>query len=348
MSAAILLLLAVGSESPEALIEAGRWKQARAALEPALRAAPNDPQRLWLMSRIKFSFGDMEAAEQLAVKAVALDAKKSEYHGQLAEVYGRQAQRASALRQFSLARRAKKEVEAAVSLDPHNGAALVFLVGYLTKAPGIIGGDKKRAREIATSMWNFDPPRAAIAEGIIAEDEKQWDRMKAAYRRAVDAAPDRYLAQINFVSLCQRNQFRDDALAEKHARLAMALAKGRAAAPYNILAFLYAKQQRWSELDNVLAEAVKNVPDNLAPYFNAAAAMLGDKREAVKAEAYLRKYLTQEPEANAPSHGVARWRLGVALEQKGNRDDAIRELEEAVRLQPGLDAAKRDLKRLRG
>lgn len=58
--------------------------------------------------------------------------------------------------------------------------------------------------------------------------------------------------------------------------------------------------------------------------------------------------MTQEREGGQPSHGAAQWRLGLVLEKAGRRTDAIAALETAVRLDPSLEAAKKDLKRVKG
>ena len=45
---------------------------------------------------------------------------------------------------------------------------------------------------------------------------------------------------------------------------------------------------------------------------------------------------------------AARWRLGQALEKQGKRAEALAEVDAAVKLDPKLGNAKKDLKRLRG
>jgi hypothetical protein len=46
--------------------------------------------------------------------------------------------------------------------------------------------------------------------------------------------------------------------------------------------------------------------------------------------------------------GAAHWRLGLVFEKRGQNAEAIREIELAVKLQPQLEPAKKDLKRLKG
>lgn len=57
---------------------------------------------------------------------------------------------------------------------------------------------------------------------------------------------------------------------------------------------------------------------------------------------FLRKYQSIEPEGGAPGHAQARWRLGQLLEKEGRRAEAIAEIEQAVRLTPDLEDAKKD------
>jgi len=107
-------------------------------------------------------------------------------------------------------------------------------------------------------------------------------------------------------------------------------------------------QDQWAEVDATLAQAEKAVPDNFAPHYRAANNCLARKVELPRAERYFRKYLTIEPEPGSASHATAHWRLGLALEQQGRKAEAITEVQAAVQLDPKLEDAKKDLKRLRG
>jgi hypothetical protein len=99
-------------------------------------------------------------------------------------------------------------------------------------------------------------------------------------------------------------------------------------------------------LDSLLAEAGKEVPDDLAPQFHAAQRLLDAHRDPARAEGYLRTYLAQEPEGNEPRLAEAHWRLGQALRSEGRDSPAIEEWRESLRLDPESPAG-RDLKSLR-
>ena len=65
-----------------------------------------------------------------------------------------------------------------------------------------------------------------------------------------------------------------------------------------------------------------------------------------RAEKFLRHYMEQDVEGRQPTHAEARWLLATLYEKEGRRDEAVRELQTALKLQPDFEAAKKDLKRL--
>lgn len=134
--------------------------------------------------------------------------------------------------------------------------------------------------------------------------------------------------------------------AEQQARALLALDPHRADG-YSGLALVYASADRLADLDALLADAEKAIPDNFGAFYQAGRVLLTQGKELPRAERYLRKYLTQEPEAGTPGLAQAHWRLGQVLEKEGRKAEAVSELEQAVKLKPDLDEAKKDLKRLR-
>jgi predicted Zn-dependent protease len=140
---------------------------------------------------------------------------------------------------------------------------------------------------------------------------------------------------------------RDPARAEKLALQAVETEPWRVGG-WQVLAALYAFQERWPELESVLERSQAVDASHLAAWFQAGRQLVVSGKEPARAERYLRHYLSREPEIGAPSHAAARWRLGLALEQQGRRAEASSEIAAAVRLDPRLEDAKKDLKRLKG
>lgn len=340
-----LAALVSNSATPESLIDEGHFKRARAIVEPRAQQNPNDAQAAYLLSAIKLAFGDLNTALQLAQKAVALDGKNGRYHYQLASVYGEMAEKASIFKQLGLAHKFRDEAETAAQLDSNYVDARIGLMEFYLQAPGIAGGDKKKARTVADDIGRISPVQGYLAQARVAQEDKDATREEAAFLKAREADPRNYEANISLGNFYVVRVKKYD-LAEKYLRGAEQIDPGRSSA-YRALAQAYAAQQRWSDLDALLAEAEKNVPDDLSAYYQATKTILLQGGDLARAERYIRKYLTQEPEGGSPDLATAHWRLGLVLEKQGRKPEAISELQTAVQMKPDFNDAKKDLRRLK-
>jgi tetratricopeptide (TPR) repeat protein len=316
--------LAVAQElTPEKLIEAGHWKQARTLVERRLSEAPNDANAAYLASQVRNAFGDRSSPPDLAGKAVRLDGGVARYHRQLAEVYGVMAQHAGMFQQLMLARRFRKEIDAAISLDPRDAQALRDLLEFYLLAPGIAGGDTKKADGVAQKIAAVDRREGFLAEARIAEFRKDRTRTESMLRKAVEVSPPSYRANMVLAQFHLAPDHRNEDAAEAVARTALQIDSGRSGA-YCVLAAIYAARGNWSMLDATLASAIREVPDDYAPYYRAAEALLANGRDAARAERYLQSYLTQEPEGNQPTAAEARAKLELAQDRLRNVDAVSR------------------------
>jgi tetratricopeptide (TPR) repeat protein len=343
----VAFLAAPGDQALQSLMEAGHWKRVRAQVMQRAQANPSDADLAYLLSRVKQAFGDLDGAMELAEKAIALDGRKPEYHSTLAQVCVQKAQFAGMFKALGLAHRFQREAQAVLDLDPKSVDAREGLVDFYLEAPGIAGGDKKKARVRADELVQIDAVKGYLALANIAQHEKDATRQEAALLQAVKANPKNYEAQAGLASYYASDGVKKYEPAEKQVREALIkIDPGRSGA-YAILAIVYAKQGRAGDLDALLAQAEKSVPDDLGPYYQAGRALLLDGKDFARAERYFRKYLTQEPEGFQPRWGAAHWRLGLVLEKQGRKSEAVAELRAAVQLEPQLDEAKKDLKRMK-
>jgi tetratricopeptide (TPR) repeat protein len=246
----------------------------------------------------------------------------------------------------SLARKFKNELDAALARDPKNLDALEALMQYSFQAPGLMGGDKGKAHAIAEKLVQLNPVRGYLAQAELAREAKDIAKVEEWFLKAVQADPKDYQAQAALARFCTQPSHRNTEWAEKHARAAVQLDPARAKG-YSILAKALALEQRWAELEAVLSISERNVPDDLAPYFQAANALLELGVDLKRGETYLRKYLAQEPEGEEPDAAHAHRLLGLILEKQGRRAEAVSELEMAVQMNPRFKEAKEDLKRVK-
>jgi len=328
----------------ETLIRSGHWKRARAVLEPQVKAHPQDPRGCYLLAEVKMSFKDFDGALPLAQHAVDLDGKNSNYHLKLGQVFGEMAARASIFSAGSLAVKFRKEVEIAIQLDSTNLDALDSLMQFKFQAPGLMGGNKDEARALAEKITHLNASEGYLAHAKLAELEKNPAQVEAYFLKAVQANPNNYgalTAVAKFYSQPPHAKY-DEAM--KDAQRALLLDPKQIGA-YWILARVFALQERWGDLEQSLAIAEKNVPDDLRPFYEAAQALLEVGKEFPRAEAYAKKYLSQEPEGEEPDNAEGHRLLGLLFEREGRSAEARAEIQTALRLRPKFKAAKDDLRR---
>ena len=349
---ALSLPLHAVDPSTATLIEQGHYKRAQPIIAERLKTNPNDAQTWYEMSKVSVAFQRWDEAIQQAEKAVALDPtkKNAEFHAALADAIVSKlgASQASMFTKLSLARRFRKEAEQALQFDPNNLDASSDLLEFHLEAPGIVGGDKQKAIDIADHMVRTNPVRGYLLKLEIATHEKKpASELEGLVQQAINADPKLYYARTQAAYFYISQGGPALAKAEEQARQAIQLDPTRNPG-YTALATVYAQQGKWKELDATLADAQREVPDNLTPNYQAAKAILMNQQnpDVTRAEKYLRTYLTQPPEGNEPTPAAAHWRLAQVLEKQGHKDQAKQELQKAITLEPDFEPAKKDLKRL--
>jgi hypothetical protein len=184
------------SDNLDALLDAGHFKQ----LARAIDAKRHDAQTLFLLSKIKQSFGEHEEALRLAEGAVKADPRKGIYHLQLASVLSDEVGTSGIFKKISLGSRIHSELETALKLEPKNPDCLEGLMRYYEEAPGVAGGSKQKAREMAEEIGRLDPSRGYLAQAYIAHSNKQDDKLESLYLNAVKADPKSFEAFFELAS----------------------------------------------------------------------------------------------------------------------------------------------------
>jgi tetratricopeptide (TPR) repeat protein len=163
---------------------------------------------------------------------------------------------------------------------------------YFLQAPGVVGGDKKKAIEIANEMVKISPVRGYLALAHIAQADKEDGKLAELYKKAVESDPKYYESRIFLAQHYLDPQHTNATACEQQSRAALDLNPDCIDA-YRWLAYALVLQKRFDDAAKVVARAEAAAPDNLAPYVHAARAMLRDGVELPKAEAYLKKYVNE-------------------------------------------------------
>jgi tetratricopeptide (TPR) repeat protein len=233
-------------------------------------------------------------------------------------------------------------------LAPNDPAVLYDQVLFFQQVPGMAGGDKRRAMQLAGSLLQVDPARGYLALAYIARQERHEDQLGELLQKAFEANPRDFDAQIGIANYYLATQHINAKVAEQHSLAALALNADRVEG-YRVLAAALVYQKRYDDAAAALRRAEIAIGDDLSPYVSAARALLHEGANLPTAEAWLHKYLneTKEPEPTAPSYAAAHWSLGLVFEKLGRTEDARHELETAVRLNPEFEPARQDLKRFK-
>ncbi|MGB6877891.1 MAG: tetratricopeptide repeat protein [Candidatus Acidiferrales bacterium] len=314
-SAAAILLLLPGAQTAGAddlaevqqQFDAGNYASAMNTLRALVSQSPaNAADHFWL-GRCYYEVRDYSNAVSELEKATQLDPNSSVYHDWLGRGYGEVAAREKS---FLLARRVKKEFQAAVQFDSSNIDARRDLEEYLLQAPWIVGGSKDDALAQANAIAQVNP-----VDGHLA---------KAEYEAAIGQA--------------------DLAVAEYNAALSL---KPQSIEPYLEVANYYGLQGKSSELTELVEQAAQVSPkDPRLPFYRGVAHILSGTNFPL-AEENLKSYLASSPErSDWPSHSIARYWLGQLYEKQGNKMAAAEQYRDAVGLDPDNRDAKRALTQL--
>ncbi|HUZ04097.1 MAG TPA: tetratricopeptide repeat protein, partial [Acidobacteriaceae bacterium] len=118
------------------LLNSGQANNAVAALQKILSANPQDAEAHNLLCRVHYQEQRWSDASKECQIAVQQDPNNSEFHDWLGRAYGEEAERASLLTAYGLAKKVHSEFEASVRLSPQNINGLCDLGEYSVEAPG--------------------------------------------------------------------------------------------------------------------------------------------------------------------------------------------------------------------
>lgn len=297
-------------ERARELVIGGNLDEAEKMLWEILANDKNNAEANFLMARVFLRKPDNDKALEFAERAVKSDPSKAEYHLWLARAYVANAMESGVINSFRFARRGKGEYEKAVELDPDNVEARFELFMFLVMAPGLVGGDIKKAEEHADIIENLS-------------------QLYGSYARA---------------ALCERKG--DLGTAEKHYIKAVEMDTSSTFFARFALGFFYERQKRIDDALKVFRGILEIKPDMPGALFQVGRIQVTNNGDLDEAERCFKRYLEIEPPRNAPSWASAHWRLGMVYQLKGKDDQALEEYRKAVEMAPKVEEFKKSLRDL--
>jgi len=298
-------------EEGKRLFDETKYEEAKEVLLKVVKQDPENPEANFLLCKVFLILDDHDNSIKYGKKAVRLDDSQSDYHLWLGQAHGAQAQKGSKLKAIFRAKRAKKEFEKAVELDSTNLQARLALMEYLITAPGIAGGDKKKAKEQAEIVEKMDSLYGAYARGVYWQVEKDFDKAEIYLKKAAE------------LDTTWNHSF-----------------------TYR-LGFFLQGQEKYHQAAEVFEKLYNEHPDEPGALYQIGRAYVLAEDSLDKAERCFKQYLQIEPKRGHPDWAAAHWRLGMVYDLQGKTDLAIAELEEALRLDPKDKRYKKTLKEVK-
>lgn len=291
--------------------EASEYTRAIQMLQEAADKEPKNGDIQLLLAKSYLELQEHEAAIRSAEKAVELVPESSVYHEWLGRAYGEKADHAGWFSAISLAKKTRKEFQTAVELDEMNFSARQALIEFDCSAPGMVGGGEDKAQPHIKELMQLDAAEGHYAAGNCRRQKKDFAVADEEFTKALESRP-------------------------KSAELIYDIGD-------------YAVRHEQAERLIAVAEAGERaVPNDPRGKFYRAVSLVLEKERPEEAEKLLREYAKRAPKRSGfPSPAAAHVWLGRLYESKDDSDEARKEFEDALRLDPRNKMAQEELKKLK-
>jgi tetratricopeptide (TPR) repeat protein len=310
--------MAGASVKQEAGLDAGRrayeasdYAKAIQALQLAAAKEPQNGEVQLLLVKSYLELQEHDPAIKSAEKAVAIDPQNSLYHEWLGRAYGEKADHASLFSAISLAKKTRKEFETAIQLDGKNFSARQALIEFDCSAPGIVGGGEEKALPQIKQLAEMDAAEGHYAAGNCRRQKKDFAVADEEFGKALESNPRsaELIYDIGDYAAKRGQPERLLTVADMGERLAAGDPRGR---------------------------------------FYRGVALVLKKENPEEAERLLREYAKKAPmRSGYPRPAAAHAWLGRLFEDQNKMEEAVKEFESALKLDPKNKLAHEALKRMK-
>jgi tetratricopeptide (TPR) repeat protein len=304
-----LLPFLVGAQSlqkAKTLYESGKPAEAAKLLNTIDDDNKDYAEAQFYLGRIAFDKKEYDEAAEYFEEATETNDNVADYFSWLGDSYGLIARDANVVRQGFLAPKMKAAWEKAVALDAKNLSARYSLIEFYIQAPGFMGGSFDKAKETARQIIKISPAQGHRSLANVLYREEKKAEAEKEFIEMAKIDPNLTSVLVNF----------------------------------------YVMEKQYDKAINLCEEQVKKNPNDMSSLYQIGRTSAISGKQLDRGEQCLRQYLTYKPAANEPSHAGAHMRLAQIYEKRGNKTEAKKLFEEALRQDKTLAEAKDGLARV--
>ena len=287
-----------------------KYDEAKKIFEQIASENPENPEPLGYLGQIYLIKGDYDNSIKWYNKAINLEQNNGQYHFRLGQAYDIKAQRANICKKAGAAKIVKKEFYKAEELDSMMIAVRIGLMQYYLMAPGIMGGDKEKAKEQAAEIKKLNQAQGHFAFGLVYEQEKKLEDAEKEYLSAIEINPD---------------------VIQFH---------------YN-LARYYDATKQYNKAFEIYEKILQKNQSDLTAYYQIGKIASISGQNLIRGEDCLIKFIELRNKADDTSTSWAHYRLGKIYEKQNKKDKAKLEYKTALKINPDHKQAKTALKKLK-
>lgn len=173
---------AVETKSPGMIaMNEGRYNDAYQYFSSQLSPPGNKNSALFYLAQLSLTKGDTGTAQQQIESALELLPNDSEEYRLAGDIYCNIGQQSSMFQALKLAKKCIASYETAIEKDSQNVKALGSATAFLYEAPGIAGGNRKKAEHYLTLLTQASPEHADTYKvNLYNRDGKSYEALTLA------------------------------------------------------------------------------------------------------------------------------------------------------------------------
>lgn len=184
------------------LLESKQYDRAEELLRQLNREDTKNAEVWYYLGTLQLIKNDHDQGIDYLKQALKLKEDKRFYE-KLGDAYGMKAQNSGMVKAVFVIPKMREAWEKAIAMDARDITCRQRLFTYYLVAPGIAGGDKEKARQLAEEVLSIDPLKGYVLKASFYRYEKKYEEAESQLKAglAIDSSDQELLRNLGFLYL---------------------------------------------------------------------------------------------------------------------------------------------------